>query len=92
MIETISLTLMYLVGIKHLEEVKLYNLEKLLLNSGGEYWVVNIEANGSNLWEKSFGGDRNEEINSISQTNDVILDGITGSTIPVSVATESDFW
>ncbi len=48
---------------------------------GPDYWVVKIDAVGNKIWDKRFGGNRNDQLNSIVATNDgaFILAGITWS-------------
>ena len=52
------------------------------LNSHGEVnrdaWIIKIDENGNKLWDKTFGGKRYDEANSIIKTNNGYL--IVGST------------
>ena len=36
----------------------------------GDYWVVKLDANGSNQWDRSFGGSDSDVLNSLQQTSD----------------------
>ncbi|QNF32128.1 hypothetical protein HUW51_05055 [Adhaeribacter swui] len=46
-----------------------------------DYWVVKLNANGNKVWDKTFGGDANDRLNSIQQTQDggYILGGFSQS-------------
>lgn len=50
---------------------------------GPDYWVVKTDANGNKLWDKRFGGNRNDQLKSLQQTRDggYILAGFTWSDI-----------
>ncbi|MCI0746264.1 MAG: hypothetical protein L0Y58_12740, partial [Verrucomicrobia subdivision 3 bacterium] len=37
---------------------------------GNDFWVVRLNANGSNVWDKSFGGTEDDGIYSLQQTGD----------------------
>ena len=40
-------------------------------NYGGyDYWVARLDANGNKLWDKSFGGSRDDSLTSLHQTRD----------------------
>ncbi len=61
-----------------------------------DFWMVNVDANGNMLWERSFGGSGIEIAHDIAKTNDggYIIAGNTFSTDgDISQAKgESDFW
>ncbi len=67
---------------------------------GGDQWLVCIDPNGTILWQKSAGGNLNEDyfsINKVSQNEYVVvgssLSGISGNkTVPLYVAGSSDLW
>src|SRR5947208_183728 len=46
-----------------------------------DYWIVKLDATGSKIWEKSFGGSGNDILNSLQQTSDggYILGGQSNS-------------
>ncbi len=48
---------------------------------GPDYWVVKIDANGNKIWDKTFGGNRNDQLTSMTTTKDnsVVLAGFTWS-------------
>ncbi|MEA5401469.1 T9SS type A sorting domain-containing protein [Arcicella sp. DC2W] len=64
-----------------------------------DYWVVKINANGSKLWDKSFGGGNNDFLYSMVETSDggYLLGGTltskgSGGDISSSILGDSDFW
>ncbi|MFN8166563.1 MAG: T9SS type A sorting domain-containing protein [Bacteroidia bacterium] len=48
---------------------------------GPDFWIVKTDANGNKLWDKRFGGNRNDQLHSLQQTRDggYILAGYTWS-------------
>lgn len=68
---------------------------------GPDFWIVKIDASGNKLWDKRFGGNRNEQLVSVIQTFDgnYVLGGFTWSD-PVGDNTQScrgpvnycDYW
>ena len=68
---------------------------------GPDYWIVKTDATGNKLWDKRFGGNRNEQLKSVIQTSDgnYVLGGFTWSD-PVGDNTQScrgpinycDYW
>ncbi len=46
-----------------------------------DFWVVKLNAEGQKVWDKTLGGDRNDQLASVQQTNDggYILGGTSGS-------------
>ena len=69
-------------------------------NSKGsnDYWIVKIDANGEKQWDKTFGGNNSDELNSIQQTTDggYILGGSSASNITGDKSENSkgsnDYW
>jgi hypothetical protein len=63
-----------------------------------DYWVLKIDANGNKLWEKTFGGDDDDYLQSVAQTTDggYILAGYSESGLSgdKSLASKGllDFW
>lgn len=55
--------------------------EHLTTGNGGDYWIVKTDSIGNKLWDKRFGGNYEDVINSLQQTKDggYILHGITQS-------------
>jgi hypothetical protein len=53
------------------------------VNGINDFWIVKADANGNKLWDKTFGGSAEDELNSIQQTSDggYILGGISSSDI-----------
>ena len=50
-------------------------------NDSYDYWIVRTDARGIKLWDKRFGGEKDEKLYSIIQTNDggFILGGVSSS-------------
>ena len=48
---------------------------------GPDYWVVKIDASGNKIWDKTFGGNRNDQLTAMTRTKDgaFILAGHTWS-------------
>ena len=65
---------------------------------GWDYWIVMIDSAGNKLWDKSYGGNGGEVLNSIKRTLDggFILSGSSGSNISWDKTQASwgltDFW
>jgi hypothetical protein len=63
-----------------------------------DYWVVKLNSSGYKLWDKTFGGNDDDELNSIQQTSDggYILGGTSNSNISgektESSRGSSDYW
>jgi hypothetical protein len=70
----------------------------LTFNHGlNDYWIVKLDANGTILWQKSYGSTGNEEANDIKQTTDggYIIAGITTDDVNGDVTQnygQLDFW
>ncbi|QMU31044.1 T9SS type A sorting domain-containing protein [Adhaeribacter radiodurans] len=72
---------------------------KTQANKGeSDYWVVKLNANGSQLWDKTFGGNQADELAALEQTNDggYILGGFSSSGISGDKSQNSrgfkDYW
>jgi hypothetical protein len=52
-------------------------------SNNGDYWVVKLDATGTKLWDKTFGGTGNDDLESLDYTNDggFILGGRSNSPI-----------
>jgi hypothetical protein len=53
---------------------------------GRDYWVIKLDANGSKVWDKTYGGNDNDEFSSLQQTSDggfilggTSISGVSGS-------------
>ena len=63
-----------------------------------DYWVVKIDSYGNILWDKTFGGNSNDSLNSLIQTNDggYLLGGSSNSNSSFEKTEDSrglmDFW
>jgi hypothetical protein len=63
-----------------------------------DYWVVKLDSSGNKLWDKTFGGNDGDELNSIQQTSDggYILGGTSISNISGEKTENSrgnnDYW
>ncbi|QMU27541.1 T9SS type A sorting domain-containing protein [Adhaeribacter radiodurans] len=51
--------------------------------SNGDYWIIKLRANGTKLWDKTFGGNDGDFLSSLQQTSDggYILGGYSNSGI-----------
>ncbi|MEL6925162.1 MAG: hypothetical protein AAFO94_14035, partial [Bacteroidota bacterium] len=64
----------------------------------GDYWIIKMDSLGNLLWEKSFGGDGEDELEHLQQTSDggYILGGYTNSGISGNKTTATmgviDYW
>ena len=71
----------YLVGGKSMSDISGNKTE----NSKGyyDYWIVKLNTSGEIEWQKTIGGNGEDDLNSIHKTNDggYILGGVSGSTI-----------
>lgn len=67
-------------------------------NSGWDYWIVKIDANGAKQWDKTFGGTGSDEMYSLQQTADggYILGGSSESDVGGDKTEKSrgqnDYW
>ncbi len=65
---------------------------------GYDYWIVKTDANGIKQWDKRFGGNTDEYLNSLQQTTDggYILGGYSGSGVGGDKTEDSrgfaDYW
>jgi len=37
---------------------------------GGDAWIIKLDSNGNKIWDKTYGGDKGEDITAIQQTTD----------------------
>jgi hypothetical protein len=66
----------------------------------GDYWLVKVDANGNQQWEKTFGGTENDFLTAVKQTADggyivggVSFSGASGNKATASFSPgSSDFW
>lgn len=68
---------------------------------GPDYWVVKINASGTKIWDKTFGGNRNDQLTSIAKTKDgaFVLAGFTWSDLSGDITSANrgqsnycDYW
>ncbi len=65
---------------------------------GADFWVVRVDADGNKLWDRSFGGSGDDELNSLAQTADggFILAGVSSSNADGNKASSNfggdDYW
>ncbi|QMU31036.1 T9SS type A sorting domain-containing protein [Adhaeribacter radiodurans] len=68
------------------------------LNTYGDFWIIKLKADGSKIWDKTFGGNNGEHLSALQQTKDdgYILggtssSGISGDKTEASKG-EGDYW
>ncbi len=66
---------------------------------GNDYWIVKLSSDGQKIWDKTIGGTSNDELNSITVSNDggVVILGTSFSTVSgdKTITTNkqgSDYW
>lgn len=68
---------------------------------GPDFWVIKIDASGNKIWDKTFGGNRNDQLTSIAKTKSggFILAGLTWSDVSGDITSAnrglnnySDYW
>ncbi|WP_460473509.1 3-coathanger stack domain-containing protein [Emticicia fontis] len=63
-----------------------------------DYWIVKIDANGNKIWDKRFGGNGRDDLNTIAATSDggYLLGGTTESDLSGDITESSrgiaDYW
>ncbi|TGE24204.1 T9SS type A sorting domain-containing protein [Hymenobacter aquaticus] len=74
--------------------------DKTQANKGGaDYWVLKLDANGTKLWDRSFGGLYTDALSAVQQTSDggyLLLGGSNSNSSPdktqPAISSSYDYW
>src|SRR5882672_3480401 len=65
---------------------------------GADFWIIRLDRSGNNIWDRSFGGDRNDVLFDLQQTMDggFILAGVSDSPVSGNKSSplfgDEDYW